>query len=68
MSKHKTREELQELIDTHTNGNLSIFRETLQELTPYDLTRLISMWQPYHSALTTIRRAYEEVIGTDGVD
>ena len=56
------REKLQSMIDNYENGNKSDFRAELVKLTPLETATLISMWQPYHSAIATIQLSYE-IIG-----
>lgn len=56
------RNKLQIMIDNYENGNKSDFRAELVKLTPLETATLISMWQPYHNAITAIQLSYE-IIG-----
>lgn len=58
--KHKTTEELEEIRDTRINGNISAYKEAVRGLDSYDTARLISISQPYHSAIAHIELAWEE--------
>jgi hypothetical protein len=53
------RDKLQSMIDNYENGNKADFRAELVELTPLETATLISMWQPYHRAITAIQLSYE---------
>lgn len=56
--REANREKLQTIIDNYENGNKKDFRVKLKKLNALETATLIAMWQPYHSAITSIQIAY----------
>ena len=50
---------LQEIINNYENGNKRDFRIAIKKLNAYEVATLISIWQPYHSAIAKIQIAYD---------
>ena len=55
------REEIQEAIDTYTNGNKSDFYTIVDKMSKLDIVNLISMFQPYHKIIAKLQNHFEKI-------